>query len=507
MPYICLARTDIPDGSVQILDLQPNTSQPKPPYAKGQTKYVNYMTLGTAAGALTTALDTQTVGMDIAGLTAFLLDYVQIGSFGTSSARLDLSTNPSGGDVLTFTTAAGAKTITFVTPGPAVADQVLIGINSAATVANLVTFLNNAGNRTAYDGVLGFHFVADATGVVNGLDIFSSATGPQGCAAISGDVPAWFGGNGGGESYATNRTRLVMETMSAGQLARIVANVQLVLQSALDFNDMGTIFGMYNPSISCTAGTQASMVITCSEEHGLVDGDAVQLQFSAGAHTGYVTGKDWVIHYLTPTTFSVDFNNSGANVSGTGYVTFADFTIPVDLLPSVTNSFPDFMKVVSGTGYELLSGAQTYTPFTVAGPITVPVKTAPSGSFTFVDTSRGTGSPNPSVNPITVTLPVKPTRATYQTAAFNMSITAGTLKKLTDTTEWNLHANSYMTSDSGVTGWATTLAGAPIRSYPYQGARANLKNGFVSETPGVNAQIPIRSRLVTVYTDDGYVMV
>lgn len=42
MPYICLARTDIPDGQVQILDLKPNTSQRSLIYEPpGQTKYIN----------------------------------------------------------------------------------------------------------------------------------------------------------------------------------------------------------------------------------------------------------------------------------------------------------------------------------------------------------------------------------------------------------------------------------------------------------------------------------
>ena len=41
MPYICLARTDIPDGTLQVLDLVPNTSLRSNLDPPGQTRYVN----------------------------------------------------------------------------------------------------------------------------------------------------------------------------------------------------------------------------------------------------------------------------------------------------------------------------------------------------------------------------------------------------------------------------------------------------------------------------------
>ena len=70
MPYICLARTDIPDGTVQILDLKPNSSNRNLIYEpEGQTKYVNRATndqvLGNTDG--TTALEAN-------GLRAYLAD-------------------------------------------------------------------------------------------------------------------------------------------------------------------------------------------------------------------------------------------------------------------------------------------------------------------------------------------------------------------------------------------------------------------------------------------------
>ena len=42
MPFIVMKRSDIPDGTLQVLDLEPNESQRNTPYEPfGQTKYVN----------------------------------------------------------------------------------------------------------------------------------------------------------------------------------------------------------------------------------------------------------------------------------------------------------------------------------------------------------------------------------------------------------------------------------------------------------------------------------
>lgn len=73
MPYICLARNDIPDGTVQILSLIPNSSQRHPAYDPvGQTRYLNrvadHPVLFKASGA---SLE------DVVGLRAYLVDRVE----------------------------------------------------------------------------------------------------------------------------------------------------------------------------------------------------------------------------------------------------------------------------------------------------------------------------------------------------------------------------------------------------------------------------------------------
>jgi hypothetical protein len=75
MPYICMVRTDIPDATLQILDLDPNESQRNliidPP---GQTKYVNRLTNDTVA---TSGAGPITTNGAYTGLAAYLIDRVE----------------------------------------------------------------------------------------------------------------------------------------------------------------------------------------------------------------------------------------------------------------------------------------------------------------------------------------------------------------------------------------------------------------------------------------------
>jgi hypothetical protein len=70
--YICLSRSDIPDGTLQVLDLWPNTSQRNQVTdPAGQTKYINRYensTLLALAANVTTA--------EFKGISAYLIDHV-----------------------------------------------------------------------------------------------------------------------------------------------------------------------------------------------------------------------------------------------------------------------------------------------------------------------------------------------------------------------------------------------------------------------------------------------
>jgi hypothetical protein len=72
MPYICKRRSDIPDGILQVLDLQPNESQRNLIYEPpGQTKYVNDPQNDTVVVAANI-----TVGAK-AGVAAWLIDTIE----------------------------------------------------------------------------------------------------------------------------------------------------------------------------------------------------------------------------------------------------------------------------------------------------------------------------------------------------------------------------------------------------------------------------------------------
>jgi hypothetical protein len=80
MPYICMIRTDIPEATLQVLDLNPNTSQRNLIYEPpGQTKYVRRLDNDTlAALAANATIATYT------GLAAWLIDNVIDGVSGVT---------------------------------------------------------------------------------------------------------------------------------------------------------------------------------------------------------------------------------------------------------------------------------------------------------------------------------------------------------------------------------------------------------------------------------------
>lgn len=82
MPFICLARTDIPNSTLQVTDLWPNKSQTNPvidPPAVGPL-YINAPT--TATVTLTTVGAVKTFTIAASGLAAYLLANVQAAGAG-----------------------------------------------------------------------------------------------------------------------------------------------------------------------------------------------------------------------------------------------------------------------------------------------------------------------------------------------------------------------------------------------------------------------------------------
>ena len=88
MPYVCMIRSDIEDGTLQILDLEPDSSQRNPCIDPiGQTKYVDRVTNGTVAALVVDGANTETSTVT-SGLAAYLIDNVESGGLAAGTDSL-----------------------------------------------------------------------------------------------------------------------------------------------------------------------------------------------------------------------------------------------------------------------------------------------------------------------------------------------------------------------------------------------------------------------------------
>lgn len=152
MPYIIMKRDDIPAGILQVLDLEPNTSQRSltidPP---GQTKYVDPVRNDTVVTAQPAGGGTPIINYRaIYGLAAWFITNVNDGSgaqatgsyiFNVGDAApgdtATLNATPVGGPSVTFTFTAGV---------PLLPTQVMIGGTTDDTASNLANAINNPVN-------------------------------------------------------------------------------------------------------------------------------------------------------------------------------------------------------------------------------------------------------------------------------------------------------------------------------------------------------------------------
>jgi hypothetical protein len=144
MPYIIMKRSDIPDGTLQVLDMEPNTSQRNYTLdAPGQTKYVNavdnqtVVTLG--AGPVTSF-------RDYSGLAAWFLARTNDGTAVAAAGSVDIAAgNAADGDTVTVNaSAAGGPSVTFTfRAAPTAATDVLVGGTEDASATNLANAINN----------------------------------------------------------------------------------------------------------------------------------------------------------------------------------------------------------------------------------------------------------------------------------------------------------------------------------------------------------------------------
>jgi hypothetical protein len=103
MPYIALIRDDIPEGTLQVLDLVPNTSLRNSIYdPQGQTKYIRRLQNDTVVASTVTAAEYK-------GLAAYIIDSVADG--GTGNALTATQANDMADAIIAVLDAGTAMTL------------------------------------------------------------------------------------------------------------------------------------------------------------------------------------------------------------------------------------------------------------------------------------------------------------------------------------------------------------------------------------------------------------
>lgn len=144
MPYIIMKRSDIPDGTLQVLDLDPNTSLRNYTLdVPGQTKYVNSVfneTVVTLGAGPVTSFRTYS------GLSAWFLARTNDGTAVAATGDVTVAAgNAAPGDTATIdATAVGGPSVTFTfSAAPVSTTDVLVGGTEDASATNLANAINN----------------------------------------------------------------------------------------------------------------------------------------------------------------------------------------------------------------------------------------------------------------------------------------------------------------------------------------------------------------------------
>lgn len=253
MPYICLARTDIPDGTIQILDLSPNSSQRSLIYEPpGQTRYVNR-----AVNDIPQPKPDGTVLEDTVGLSAYLADRVSPGGLEDATGTITFATVLAGQSVdimgVTFTGIAvprvpGSQDFNTAVSDNDAAAELTAAINDAASQALLLAAVP-AGITVAAVNTGAPSAVVTLTASVAGVagDAVTMATATPTTIVLSGATLSRTNGVW---------TMSSLDTVSAALLARVDAG------SAMTLTDVDAVLATVDAELTNTAGSTSTGVLT-----------------------------------------------------------------------------------------------------------------------------------------------------------------------------------------------------------------------------------------------------
>jgi hypothetical protein len=313
MPYIIMKRNDIPDGTLQVLDMEPNTSLRNLTLdGPGQTKYVN-------AGENDVVVTTQPGGggtpillhREARGLAAWFITNVNDGTGAAATGGFTvLAGNAITGDMATVdATAIGGPsvTFTFVAGAPAVPTEVTVGGSANDSALNLVNAINL---------------------VVNGLSTLVTAAAPGGgVCSVTADQDGTAGNSiattvvSGGDLTAAGATLaggVDANALTAADANTNAANVLTLLgfgdlaatASALD---LATVNGALATGTLTVAQHRQMLDILAGREYVAPRGvqvDSDGTTFDVQPAVGAVGGPDFVAGSLRPL-----FNNDGLPLS------------------------------------------------------------------------------------------------------------------------------------------------------------------------------------------------
>lgn len=280
MPYIIMKRDDVPDGTLQVLDMEPNTSQRNYTLdAPGQTKYVNavvnepVVTLG--AGPITLFREAE-------GLSAWFLTRVDDGTGVQAAGNFTIAAGDAAdGDTITInTTAIGGPSVTFTfRAAPASSTEVLIGVDENATSANAAAAINNP---------------------LNGLTAYVTAAAPGGGPPSDIDITAVEDGTAGdtivlSESGANLSVGAAMAGgVNASPISAADANANaLAVQALYAFGDLTSAAGVL--TLAAVNGALAAGVLDAALHQELLNVLA-GAKFSVPAGTQVADGAgDFVV--------------------------------------------------------------------------------------------------------------------------------------------------------------------------------------------------------------------
>jgi len=273
MPFICLSRSDIPNGSLQVGDLWPNRSKYNPtlgPRAQGprylsapSTSTVTLSSTGatqryfaTAQSGLAAYLIANVEGVSGAALTPAQADTIAASIIEAMRAGEDLDTDAlnaivaadasvaatgvltlSGNAANTNTVTIGSKVYTFQTALTNVDGNVLIGGSASASIDNLVAAITlGAGAGTTYAAAMTLHpTVTAAAGAGDTMDATAKTAGTAGNAIATTETL------GSGVWGAVTLTGGVDVSLTGGDSTATVLDVLRILSGVTYTVPAGTI--------------------------------------------------------------------------------------------------------------------------------------------------------------------------------------------------------------------------------------------------------------------------